>query len=100
MLNDRERQELDDIERGLSSRDPVWSRRFGARQGGTSSTEPVDLAAEAYAVLAVISGVFAVLFVTRWPGFSVMLLVMAAINWKIGVGDWRPSQRPHRSPPD
>jgi len=76
MLSDRERRALEEIERDLL--------------GPPKATDP---AAEAYAALAVISGVFAVLFVTGWPVLSALLLATALLSWRIGIHTGRPFRR-------
>jgi hypothetical protein len=86
VLSDRERRWLEDIERGLLDHDPTWSRRFGVGQAVASSRDGSDLTAEGYAVLALISGLFAVFFVSYWPVLSGLLLVTAVVSWRIGGG--------------
>jgi hypothetical protein len=99
LLSDRERQALEEIERRLLRHDPAYAQRFDADRAHASSPDAADPTAEAYAALAVISGVLAVLLVTRWPVLSAALLVMAAANWRLGKGTMRPSRRPHGKPP-
>ena len=88
MLSDRERRELEAIERGLLDSDPTCSQRFGSAHAEDSSTVADPIAA-GYAELALISGVFAVLLLSRWPVLSALLLVTTVLNWRVGRGGRR-----------
>ena len=83
MLSDRERRVLDEIERGLSSDDSTGSHPRGPAPPNTRMVVPDT---GAYAVLAVLSSVFAMLLLARWPGLAAMMLLMAVANWKIAFG--------------
>jgi hypothetical protein len=75
VLSDRERRVLEEIERDL-----------------LDAPAP-DPDVELYAALAVVSGVFGVFFVTRWPVLSALLLGTAALIWRTGPGAGRPARR-------
>jgi len=85
VLSDRERRELEAIERGLLDSDPACAERFGASHPERSSTI-ADPMAGGYAELALISGIFAVFFVSHWPVLSALLLVTAVLSWRHGRG--------------
>jgi hypothetical protein len=88
VLSDRERRELDEIERGLLSAGFRGARSFGGR-----TRDMIDPDVEIYAVLAVLSGVFATWFIARWPVFAAVLAVVAALNWRTAAPGGRPWRR-------
>jgi hypothetical protein len=99
VLSDRERRALDEIERQLLSSDPRGSQFFGAGPADAPLAGVVDSTAEAYAVFAVFSSVFAMLFVTRWPVLTAIILASATVSWKVANGAGRPSRRLDGEPP-
>jgi len=99
VLSDRERRALDEIERQLLGADPGRSQSFGAGPADAPYAGVTDPTAEAYAVFAVLSSVFAMLFLTRWPVLAAIVLASATVTWKFGNGAGRPSRRLGGKPP-
>jgi hypothetical protein len=88
VLSDRERRELDEIERGLLSAGFRGSQSFGGR-----TRDVIYPDVEIYALLAVLSGVFATWFIARWPVFAAVLAVVAVVNWRTATDGGRPWRR-------
>jgi hypothetical protein len=86
VLSDHERRVLDEIERGLRNADPQGSHSWEPGPTGARAAVPD---AEGYAVLAALSGVLAMLFITSRPGLTAMMLLLAVVNWKIAFGGGR-----------